>query len=230
MSSDPAHYDRRRFVQLAGLAGLLAASPLSLTTGSAAAAAPAHPGGHPADPVDQDSIAATYYQALLTHTRWAETQWDDALGHYTAKDFGFAVVLGHAVLLTHGTYDAERAGDRQGRPSVAHWPPSSTSPRPTASRAERNGAGNCSSTPPSSCTSCSRPACSGTNWTPPPGRTSRRSPRNRRSTRQPWVPRPTPLPGVDGQRAQGRLRRRHEAGGDGRLRPVTGTRPRLVVR
>ncbi|WP_327121879.1 discoidin domain-containing protein [Streptomyces sp. NBC_01341] len=110
MSSDPAHYDRRRFVQLAGLAGLLAASPLSLTTGSAAAAAPAHPGGHPADPVDQDSIAATYYQALLTHTRWAETQWDDALGHYTAKDFGFAVVLGHAVLLTHGTYDAERAG------------------------------------------------------------------------------------------------------------------------
>ncbi|MFI8003422.1 discoidin domain-containing protein [Streptomyces sp. NPDC086010] len=110
MSSDPAHYDRRRFVQLAGLAGLLAASPLSLPTGSAAAATPAGPGGRPVGAADRDTVAATYYEVLLTHTRWAETQWDESLGHYTAKDFGFAVVLGHAVLLTQGTYDAERAG------------------------------------------------------------------------------------------------------------------------
>jgi hypothetical protein len=51
-----------------------------------------------------------YYRVLLSHTRWSEQQWDAAQGHYTAKDFGFAVVLGNAVLLTRGPYDAERAG------------------------------------------------------------------------------------------------------------------------
>ena len=44
-------------------------------------------------------MADAYYRALLTHTRWAETQWDSARGHYTATDFGFAVgfVLGLAL-------------------------------------------------------------------------------------------------------------------------------------
>ncbi|WP_435738217.1 discoidin domain-containing protein [Cellulosimicrobium sp. PMB13] len=57
-----------------------------------------------------DAIAADYYEALLRHTNWVETVWDDAAGVYQAKDMNFAVVLGNAVLLTHGEYDAEIAG------------------------------------------------------------------------------------------------------------------------
>ncbi|HEY9330923.1 MAG TPA: discoidin domain-containing protein [Streptomyces sp.] len=109
MPDNPAHYDRRRFVQLAGLAGLLTAGSLTFP-GMAAAAEPSVTSGTRPSDEEQDSIADTYYQVLLTHTRWAETQWDPALGHYTAKDFGFAVVLGNAVLLTQGTYDSGRAG------------------------------------------------------------------------------------------------------------------------
>ncbi|MFE9858968.1 discoidin domain-containing protein [Streptomyces sp. NPDC005780] len=109
MPDNPAYYDRRRFVQLAGLTGLLTAGSLTLP-GMAAAAEPSGTSGTPHSGEGRDSIADTYYQVLLTHTRWAETQWDSALGHYTAKDFGFAVVLGNAVLLTQGTYDSGRAG------------------------------------------------------------------------------------------------------------------------
>lgn len=109
MPDNPAYYDRRRFVQLAGLAGLLTAGSLALP-GMASAAEPSVAPGTLHDDVEPDSIADTYYQVLLTHTRWAETQWDSALGHYTAKDFGFAVVLGNAVLLAEGTYDSGRAG------------------------------------------------------------------------------------------------------------------------
>ncbi|MDP5315804.1 discoidin domain-containing protein [Streptomyces poriferorum] len=109
MPDNPAYYDRRRFVQLAGLTGLLTAGSLTLP-GMAAAAEPSVTSGTRHDDEERDSIADTYYQVLLTHTRWAETQWDSALGHYTAKDFGFAVVLGNAVLLTRGTYDSGRAG------------------------------------------------------------------------------------------------------------------------
>ncbi|MFJ6852295.1 discoidin domain-containing protein [Streptomyces sp. NPDC091271] len=108
MTDDPTTLDRRRFVQLAGLTGLLAAGSLAFP-GAAAADPTAVIGGHH-DASETDDIAETYYQVLLTHTRWAETQWDSALGHYTAKDFGFAVVLGNAVLLTQGTYDPGRAG------------------------------------------------------------------------------------------------------------------------
>ncbi|MFC8921037.1 discoidin domain-containing protein [Cellulosimicrobium sp. NPDC057127] len=57
-----------------------------------------------------DPIAADYYGALLRHTRWVETVWDESAGVYQAKDMNFAVVLGNAVLLTHGEYDAELAG------------------------------------------------------------------------------------------------------------------------
>ncbi|GAB3596604.1 discoidin domain-containing protein [Microbacterium tumbae] len=57
-----------------------------------------------------DEIAADYYAALLRHTRWVNTVWDPAIGAYQFKDFNFAVVLGNAVLLTHGEYDAEVAG------------------------------------------------------------------------------------------------------------------------
>ncbi|WP_265521695.1 discoidin domain-containing protein [Oerskovia flava] len=57
-----------------------------------------------------DAIAADYYEALLRHTRWVETVWDDSAGVYQSRDMNFAVVLGNAVLLTHGEYDEEIAG------------------------------------------------------------------------------------------------------------------------
>ncbi|MEU1346770.1 discoidin domain-containing protein [Streptomyces sp. NPDC005786] len=109
MPDTPASYDRRRFIQLAGLTSLLSVGSLALPDVAAAAPSVATGGPH-RDGEERDSIADTYYQVLLTHTRWAETQWDSALGHYTVKDFGFAVVLGNAVLLTQGTYDAAVAG------------------------------------------------------------------------------------------------------------------------
>ncbi|MBY8880093.1 discoidin domain-containing protein [Actinacidiphila acidipaludis] len=104
---------RRRFAQLAGLTALLAAAPVTLATASPARAAAADgtqaagiaPSSTPPDPV-----AAVYHQVLLRHTRWTETQWNASAGHYTATDFGFAVVLGHALLLTRGGYDADVAG------------------------------------------------------------------------------------------------------------------------
>lgn len=97
---------RRRFVQLAGSAAALTAVPTLTFPEAAVARAATAPG--------TDEVADTYYRVLLDHTRWSETQWDAARGFYTDKDFGFAVVLGHAVLLTRGTYDAERAGvDRE---------------------------------------------------------------------------------------------------------------------
>lgn len=96
------HVDRRRFVQLLGAAGLVATVPVTL--GSGIASAQGRPGTAP------DTVAETYYRVLLNHTHWSETQWDEARGYYTDKDFGFAVVLGNAVLLTHGSYDSDRAG------------------------------------------------------------------------------------------------------------------------
>ncbi|MFJ5292626.1 discoidin domain-containing protein [Streptomyces sp. NPDC088348] len=115
MSHHPYEPSRRRFAQLLGLSAALAAAPL--VTGAPPAAAdsgrPARgaQSGHPDPP---DAVAGTYYQVLLAHTRWSETQWDAQSGHYTATDFGFAVVLGNAVLLTRGHYDADAAGtDRE---------------------------------------------------------------------------------------------------------------------
>ncbi|MEU6844311.1 discoidin domain-containing protein [Streptomyces sp. NPDC046716] len=94
--------DRRRLLQLLGLTGAAAVLPATFGPASAHAAT-----GTTAAP---DDIAAVYHRVLLQHTRWSETQWDEAKGHYTAKDFGFAVVLGNALLLTHGDYDADLAG------------------------------------------------------------------------------------------------------------------------
>lgn len=98
----PPQVDRRRFLQLIGLTGAVTALPAALASTAAQAA------GRPGTPPDQ--VAATYYRVLLDHTHWSETQWDAARGYYTDKDFGFAVVLGNAVLLTHGTYDGDKAG------------------------------------------------------------------------------------------------------------------------
>ncbi|SCE09588.1 F5/8 type C domain-containing protein [Streptomyces sp. DvalAA-14] len=114
MSHDSAGLGRRRFAQLAALTALGTAAPLSFGAGTAAAASAGHRPGqghdHTTGPSHPDTVAAAYYQALLTHTKWAEAQWDAAAGHYAAADFNFAVVLGNAVLLTRGTYDAEQAG------------------------------------------------------------------------------------------------------------------------
>ncbi|MCG8926008.1 discoidin domain-containing protein [Lentzea sp. CC55] len=55
-------------------------------------------------------IKDTYHEVLLRHTRWAETQYDSTAKRYRRTDFGFAVVLGNAVLLTRGAYDAALAG------------------------------------------------------------------------------------------------------------------------
>ncbi|MFF1734868.1 discoidin domain-containing protein [Streptomyces sp. NPDC058247] len=113
MSHHPPQVDRRRFLQLLGLSGALATLPTFVGANSAQAlggsAGPADSAGS-ASSSSPDGTAATYHRVLLQHTHWSETQWDEARGYYTDKDFGFAVVLGHAVLLTHGTYDSESAG------------------------------------------------------------------------------------------------------------------------
>jgi hypothetical protein len=108
----PPRVDRRRFVQLLGASAALAALPVALGEGTASAdERPSTGAGHGAgNTVAPDPVAETYYRVLLDHTHWSETQWDAAKGYYTATDFGFAVVLGNAVLLTHGTYDADKAG------------------------------------------------------------------------------------------------------------------------
>ncbi|MGW1209063.1 discoidin domain-containing protein [Streptomyces sp. NPDC002499] len=100
--------DRRRFVQL--LSASVGLATLPITTGGSTAQAQENAPSTPASTPTPDPVAETYYRVLLNHTHWSETQWDAARGYYTAKDFGFAVVLGNAVLLTHGTYDGDRAG------------------------------------------------------------------------------------------------------------------------
>ncbi|WP_129284961.1 discoidin domain-containing protein [Streptomyces sp. GZWMJZ-114] len=105
VSHHPAQVGRRRFLQLLAAGGALTALPLGAGAAQAAAAGPL--AGTATAP---DDIAATYLRVLAQHTRWSETQWDAARGYYTDKDFGFAVVLGNAVLLTHGRYDSELTG------------------------------------------------------------------------------------------------------------------------
>ncbi|MFD7924179.1 discoidin domain-containing protein [Streptomyces sp. NPDC059740] len=103
---------RRRFAQLGAAAVALALT--SEVAGGTPAGAAEVPARGAAAALSGDEVARTYHRVLLTHTRWTETQWDAGAGHYTAKDFGFAVVLGHALLLTRGGYDAELAGvDRE---------------------------------------------------------------------------------------------------------------------
>ncbi|MGW7667025.1 discoidin domain-containing protein [Streptomyces sp. NPDC054775] len=102
MPHGPLQIDRRRFIQLVGASAALATVPVTLGTGNALA--------EEQSSAVPDEVAETYYRVLLNHTHWSETQWDQARGYYTDKDFGFAVVLGNAVLLTHGSYDGDRAG------------------------------------------------------------------------------------------------------------------------
>ncbi|MGQ4427096.1 hypothetical protein ACN6LL_001905, partial [Streptomyces violaceoruber] len=112
---------RRLLLQLLGATGAAAAlqpaatgaaAALQPALGSPSAAAAASGAAPSVDP--PDDVAATYHRVLLRHTRWSETQWDEAKGAYSDRNFGFAVVLGHAVLLTHGTFDEDAAGvDRE---------------------------------------------------------------------------------------------------------------------
>ncbi|MFD7472709.1 discoidin domain-containing protein [Streptomyces sp. NPDC059837] len=103
MSQHAVGFTRRQAMRLLGVSTTMTAFPLTSGSGRASAATPT------AAPA-AGSVSDTYYRVLLSHTRWSEGQWDPTQGHYTDKDFGFAVVLGNAVLLTRGTYDAERAG------------------------------------------------------------------------------------------------------------------------
>lgn len=69
--------------------------------------AAAHAAG---DHLTADREARAYYAALERNTPWLESTWDDAAGHYAAADFDFAGVLGNAVLLRYGDYDASLTG------------------------------------------------------------------------------------------------------------------------
>ncbi|MFB9837017.1 hypothetical protein [Actinoallomurus acaciae] len=76
-------------------------------------------------------VTAGYHRILLEHTRWAETMWNPATAEYRlwvrsssgtepaatanpalyqSDSFAFTVVLGNAVPLRFGTYDADLAG------------------------------------------------------------------------------------------------------------------------
>jgi hypothetical protein len=102
---------RRQFVT--GLGGVtLGTTVLGGRPGSAWAAGAPGPTGSPVGgaPAGDDTVAAQYHQLLLRHTHWAESQWDATAGHYATANFSFIVVLGNAVLLTHGDYDATAAG------------------------------------------------------------------------------------------------------------------------
>ncbi|MBD5785932.1 discoidin domain-containing protein [Cellulosimicrobium terreum] len=101
----------RRGTALATAAALAASvALLAPSTAAQADPAPSGTGTTTAEHGAPDPIAADYYEALLRHTNWVETIWDEGAGVYQSKDMNFAVVLGNAVLLTHGEYDAEIAG------------------------------------------------------------------------------------------------------------------------
>lgn len=58
-----------------------------------------------------DSVAQTYYEVLLRHTAFAESQWDAVNQRYTTNNYmGESLILGNAVLLTRGDYDEALAG------------------------------------------------------------------------------------------------------------------------
>ncbi|MPZ82702.1 MAG: hypothetical protein GEV28_20790 [Actinophytocola sp.] len=93
----PDQFPRRRFLLTSG--------------GVAAGLAIGAPGMAAADQRPRENAEAVlYYRLLLRHTRWVETLWDEAAGHYPLGDFYFLNVLGNAVLVTQGSYDAALAG------------------------------------------------------------------------------------------------------------------------
>ncbi|MDT8912490.1 discoidin domain-containing protein [Amycolatopsis sp. PS_44_ISF1] len=106
----PEGLNRRQALRVLGAGGVavLAAGLVTPMAAAAGTTPAAGTGGAAAGP--PDDVAATYLRVLLRHTRWAESQFDAAQGIYPAQDFTFAVVLGNAVLLTRGGYDASVTG------------------------------------------------------------------------------------------------------------------------
>lgn len=101
-----ARLSRVRRAAIAGAGAIGIALPLAM----GGAALPAQAAGSAPAFGAPDSTAADYYGALLRHTQWVNTVWDASIGAYKLADFDFAVVLGNAVLVTHGDYDAQLAG------------------------------------------------------------------------------------------------------------------------
>lgn len=58
----------------------------------------------------EDDLARTYYQLLLRNTRFQETTWNAEQGTYGIENWDVVGVLGNAVLLRFGSYDASVAG------------------------------------------------------------------------------------------------------------------------
>lgn len=61
-------------------------------------------------PGSEDALAKSYYRLLLQNTRFQETLWNEAEGSYGIANWDVVGVLGNAVLLTFGRYDAAIAG------------------------------------------------------------------------------------------------------------------------
>jgi hypothetical protein len=89
----PSGMSRRQLLAFAGVGGGALALPRPALAKSAA-----------------DPVADLYHELLLVHTHWVEAQWDKKIKAYQAADFRFVAVLGNAVLLTSGGYDAAKAG------------------------------------------------------------------------------------------------------------------------
>jgi hypothetical protein len=98
-------FSRATRTAVATVGAVALALPIALGSAAPAAQAVDEPAyGAP------DATAADYYGALLRHTQWVNSVWDASIGAYKLADFDFAVVLGNAVLVTHGEYDAQLAG------------------------------------------------------------------------------------------------------------------------
>ncbi|MEN0071795.1 MAG: hypothetical protein AAGC63_12480 [Propionicimonas sp.] len=91
---------------LRGATGALLAATM-LLSGLVATVTPAQA----APAIESDAVAQTYYEVLLRHTPFAESQWDSANQRYTTNNYmGESLILGNAVLLTRGDYDEALAG------------------------------------------------------------------------------------------------------------------------
>ncbi|NYH87885.1 discoidin domain-containing protein [Actinopolymorpha rutila] len=84
--------------------GSITSSAASAATAATAATASTLPSG------SEDDLARTYYHLLLRNTRFQESTWNAEQGTYGIENWDVVGVLGNAVLLRFGTYDASVAG------------------------------------------------------------------------------------------------------------------------
>jgi len=87
--------------------------PLLVSVAFLGSAAPATALELPAG--SEDESAKSFYSLLLEHTNWSETLWDPGLGAYEVApekqgSSNLAILLGNAVLIEFGTYNASIAG------------------------------------------------------------------------------------------------------------------------